>query len=133
MARTPEGAEIVENPVSKVPGFKIGNVYVLAGIPEVMQGMFESLAHELVGGAPLLSTTVVAALPEGDLAQPLGALQARYPDVGMGSYPFFGQHRYGASLVLRATDRDRLLAARDELVELVRAMGAEPEVGDDPA
>ena len=133
MARTPEGAEIVENPVSKVPGFKIGNVYVLAGIPEVMQGMFESLAHELVGGPPLLSATVVAALPEGDLAQPLGELQARYPDVGMGSYPFFGQHRYGASLVLRATDRERLLAARDELIELVRALGAEPEVGDDPA
>lgn len=132
MARTPEGAELVDNPVSKVPGFKIGNVYVLAGIPEVMQGMFESLAHELVGGPPLLSTTVVAALPEGDLAQPLGELQARYPDIGMGSYPFFGQHRYGASLVLRATDRERLLAARGELIDLVRAMGAEPEVGDDP-
>jgi molybdenum cofactor synthesis domain-containing protein len=126
MARTPEGASLIENPVSKVPGFRIGNVYVMAGIPEVMQAMFESIAHELTGGPPLITATLVAELPEGDLAGPLGELQARYPDIEMGSYPFFGQRRYGASLVLRATDRARLSGALDELRQMVRDLGTEP-------
>jgi molybdenum cofactor synthesis domain-containing protein len=132
MARTPEGASLIENPVSKVPGFRIGNVYVLAGIPEVMQAMFESLAHEIVGGAPLKTATIVVELPEGELAGPLGELQARFPDVEIGSYPFFGQHRYGASLILRATDAARLKAARDELLPLIRELGAEPQPQDEP-
>jgi molybdenum cofactor synthesis domain-containing protein len=126
MARTPEGARLIENPVSQVPGFKIGNVYVMAGIPAVMQAMFESIAHELVGGQPLLTGTVVAELPEGVLAGPLGELQARYPDVEMGSYPFFGQGRYGASLVLRVADPARLERAMAELKEMIRNLGAEP-------
>jgi molybdenum cofactor synthesis domain-containing protein len=126
MARTPEGASLIDNPVSKVPGFRIANVYVLAGIPEVMQAMFESIAHELTGGPPLVTATLVAELPEGDLAGPLGALQARYPDIEMGSYPFFGQRRYGASLVLRGTERARLAAALGELRQMVRDLGSEP-------
>lgn len=126
MARTPEGATLIENPVSKVPGFRIANVYVMAGIPEVMEAMFESVAHEIQGGPPLLSATVVAELPEGELAEPLGAIQARYQDVEMGSYPFFTHGRIGASLVLRSADRDRLGAAVSEVKEMVRALGAEP-------
>jgi molybdenum cofactor synthesis domain-containing protein len=126
MARTPEGADLIENPVSGVPGFKIGNVYVMAGIPAVMQAMFESIAHELVGGRPLLTGTVVAELPEGVLAEPLGELQARYPDVEMGSYPFYGQGRFGASLVLRVADPARLELAMGELKDMVRRLGAEP-------
>lgn len=126
MARTPDGAELIDNPVSKVPGFKIGNVYVMAGIPDVMQAMFESIAHEITGGSPLITGTIVAELPEGELAGPLGELQARYPDVEMGSYPFFNQNRYGASLVLRVADRVRLRAAMNDLRAMVRELGAEP-------
>lgn len=126
MARMPEGAVLIENPVSKVPGFRIGNVYVLAGIPSIMQAMFESLVHELVGGPPLITATVVAELPESELAGPLGALQERYPDVQMGSYPFYGRRRFGASLVLRTTDRARLESVLEELRQAVRRLGAEP-------
>ena len=126
MATMPAGASLIENPVSKVPGFRMENVFVLAGIPSIMQSMFESLAHELVGGPPLLTVTVVAELPEGDLAEPLRELQERFPDVQVGSYPFYGRLRFGASLVLRATDRKRLEAAREELRRLVRELGAEP-------
>lgn len=127
MARTPEGAALIENPVSKVPGFRIGNVYVMAGIPEVMQAMFESIAHQIAGGEPLLTGTVVAELPEGVLAGPLGELQARFPDVEMGSYPFYGRNGYGASLVLRVADKERLNEALEELRAMVRALGAEPQ------
>jgi molybdenum cofactor synthesis domain-containing protein len=131
MAQMPEGAQLIDNPVSRVPGFRIGNLYVLAGIPEVMQAMLETVAPELVGGAPVLTATVVAALPEGELAGPLGELQARYPELSVGSYPFFGKDRYGASLVLRGPDRARLAAAKAELMQLVRDLGAEPEPAPD--
>jgi len=126
MARTPRDASLIENPVSGVPGFKVGNVYVMAGIPAVMQAMFESVAHELAGGAPLLTASVVAELPEGDLAGPLGEVQARFPDVEMGSYPFYGQGRFGASLVLRVADPVRLEEALAATKQMVRDLGAEP-------
>ena len=85
MAKTPEGATLIENPVSRAPGFRIGNVFVMAGVPSVMQAMFESLSHCLTGGRPLLSQSVVAALPEGVMATGLGEIQERYPDVEIGS------------------------------------------------
>ncbi len=131
MARTPEGADLIENPVSKVPGFRIGNIYVMAGIPEVMQAMFESIAHQIAGGEPLLTGTVVAQLPEGVIAGPLGELQARFPDVEIGSYPFYGPSGYGASLVARVADPARLEEILDELRGMVRYLGAEPR--DEPA
>ena len=89
MARTPEGASLVENPISAAPGFQMENVFVMAGIPKVAQAMFESLRHTLSGGAPLLSRAVVAELPEGKMADGLAAVQAAYPDVEIGSYPFY--------------------------------------------
>lgn len=122
MAHTPEGAELVENPISGAPGFQLENVFVLAGIPAVMQAMFESLRHRLTGGAPLLSHTVVAELPEGRMAQGLGAIQTANPDVEIGSYPFHKDGRYGSRLVVRATDPERLAAVRDEVAALVRAL-----------
>ena len=78
MARTPQGASLIGNPISSAPGFQIGNVFVMAGIPSVMRAMFGSLSHRLTGGTPLLSKSVVAALPEGLMAGGLGAIQARY-------------------------------------------------------
>jgi len=126
MAHTPEGAELVENPISGAPGFQVENVFVLAGIPAVMQAMFDSLRHRLTGGRPLLSHTVVAELPEGRMAEGLGAIQAANPDVEIGSYPFHKEGRYGSRLVVRATDPGRLALVRDEVAALVRALS---EVG----
>ncbi len=126
MAHTPEGARLIENPVSIAPGFQIGNVYVLAGVPAIMQAMFDGLKGQLRGGAPMRSRTVSVHLPEGIIAKGLGALQDRYPDLEIGSYPSFRQGRYGTSLVLRGTEEARIAAAEGELRSLVRELGAEP-------
>jgi molybdenum cofactor synthesis domain-containing protein len=126
MARTPTGAALIPNPVSAVPGFQVANVFVLAGIPNVMRAMFESVAHKLTGGPRLITATVVAPLGEGDLAEPLGAVQARHRDVEIGSYPFYRQTGFGASLVLRSTNAHALETALGEVRDMVRALGAEP-------
>jgi molybdenum cofactor synthesis domain-containing protein len=127
MANTPEGAALIDNPVSRAPGFQIGNVYVMAGVPKIMQGMFDGLKHRLKGGAPMLSRTVRVDLPEGKLAEGLAALQGRYADLELGSYPAF---RLGSgpstAIVLRGTDAARLAGAADELKTLMRSLGGEP-------
>ncbi len=118
MARTPLGAVLVENPVSKAPGFRMENVYSFAGIPAVMQAMFKSIRHELGGGARMLSATVPTALAEGDIADRLEAIQKKYPDVEIGSYPYYQKGRYGTNIVLRATNSERLKAAEGEVKKL---------------
>lgn len=130
MARIPLGATLIDNPVSKAPGFRIENVFVLAGIPAIMQAMLESLDHELVGGAPLESVTLSVFVPESRVADGLRQLQAEMPDVLFGSYPFYGATRYGTSLVMRARDRARLEQAADRVRALIRGLGAEPIEGD---
>jgi molybdenum cofactor synthesis domain-containing protein len=130
MANTPEGATLIDNPVSTAPGFQIGNVFVMAGIPSVMQAMFDGLKGRLVGGAPLLSHTVSAFLPEGTIAKGLGELQERYRDLDIGSYPFHRQGRYGASFVLRGTERARIDSAAGELRSLIAGLGADAIEGD---
>jgi molybdenum cofactor synthesis domain-containing protein len=130
MAHVPEGASLVENPVSAAPGFRMGNVFVLAGVPAIMRAMFDCLKGSLVGGSPVLSLTVSAFLGEGMIAAGLGALQQRYVDLDIGSYPFFRQGRYGASFVLRGTQTSRLEAAAAELRVLIRELGAEPIEGE---
>jgi molybdopterin-biosynthesis enzyme MoeA-like protein len=126
MAHVPEGAILIDNPVSAAPGFQIGNVFVMAGIPAVMQAMFEGLRHRLAGGQPMLSRTVAAHLGEGVIAKDLGALQARYADLEIGSYPFVRQGRFGASFVIRGIDGARIVACAEELEAIVRQLGAEP-------
>ncbi len=126
MARTPEGATLIENPVSKAPGFQMDNVFVMAGIPAIMQAMFESLSHRLVGGTPLESRSVTVHLPESRMAPSLAALQDRFPDVEIGSYPFSREGRFGARLVLRSTEAPRLAAAGTELEAALRELGGEP-------
>ena len=127
MANTPEGATLIDNPVSRAPGFQIGNVYVMAGVPKIMQAMFDGIKHSLKGGAPMLSRTVRVELPEGKLAEGLAALQGRYADLEMGSYPAF---RLGSgpstAIVTRGTSAERLAAAIDELKTLMRSLGGEP-------
>jgi len=123
MARTPAGATLIENPISTAPGFRMDNVFVMAGIPEIMRAMFESLAHDLRGGTPLLSRSLTLEMPEGRIAKDLGALQEAYPDVEMGSYPFNRQGRFGTRLVLRCGEPDRLAAAARDLDHLVTRLG----------
>ena len=126
MAHTPEGAELVENPISKAPGYQIENVFVLAGVPLIMQAMFESLRHRLVGGPPMRSHTIRAELPEGKIAKALGRIQDAYADVEIGSYPFFRAGIVGCNLVMRGTDEGRLASAVDKVRDLIRELGVEP-------
>ena len=126
MANVPAGATLIDNPVSSAPGFQIGNVLVLAGVPDIMRAMFEGAKHRITGGTPMRSRTVSCVLPEGDLAQDLGALQDRYPDIEIGSYPYFRRGRFGVSVVLRATDAEPLAGALEALCDLIRRLGGEP-------
>lgn len=126
MANTPEGATLIDNPVSVAPGFRVENVFVMAGVPAIMRAMFDGIKGSLRGGAPVRSVTVPAFLAEGTIAKDLGALQARFPELDIGSYPFFRTGRFGTSLVLRGTDEGRLARAAAELKDLIRSLGAEP-------
>jgi molybdenum cofactor synthesis domain-containing protein len=125
MADIPEGAALLDNPVSKAPGFQIGNVFVLPGVPMIMRAMFEGFRHRLVGGEPWRSRSVVAFTTEGSLASGLGAVQEQHPGVEIGSYPFLRSGRLGVNLVLRAIDRAALDAATDAVKTLVTGMGVE--------
>jgi len=129
MAMVPEGAVLLPNPISRAPGFQIGNVFVLPGVPSIMQGIFEQLKYRLVGGEKLLSRSVSCHLAEGTLAKDLGSLQERYPDVEIGSYPYFRRGDFGVTLVLRGTDRELLAVATEELKGLIRSLGGDPQEG----
>jgi molybdenum cofactor synthesis domain-containing protein len=127
MARMPEGSALLLNPVSRAPGFRIGNVFVLAGVPQVMRATFNELKHRLRGGAKWLSRSVSCALGEGTIAADLAALQERYSDLEIGSYPYFRRSDFGVTLVVRGTDRERIGAAIAELAALIRALGGDPQ------
>src|SRR6516162_5901064 len=129
MAMVPEGAALLPNPISRAPGFQIGNVFVLPGVPSIMQGIFEQLKHRLRGGEKVRSRSVSCHLGEGTIADDLGALQSRYPDLEIGSYPYFRRGDFGVTLVLRGTDSVRLAEATDELKRLLRALGGDPQDG----
>ncbi len=117
---------MIANPVSTSPGFQIGNVFVLAGVPGIMQAMFDGLEHRLAGGRPVLTRTFSASIPEGVMAAPLAALQDRHPAVEIGSYPFLRRGRSVVSLVLRGPQAASIAAAAEDLVSLIRSLGAEP-------
>jgi molybdenum cofactor synthesis domain-containing protein len=123
MARIPFGADLVENAVSVAPGFMLGNVIVMAGIPAVMHAMLDAVTNRLKTGKKMLSASLDLARPEGEIAALFGDLQKRYPDVPMGSYPFFRDGTYGTQLVLRSTSPERLAAAETELKTLLVARG----------
>lgn len=123
MADIPAGARLIDNPVSGAPGFQLENVFVLPGVPAIMQAMFDGMADRLTGGAPILTESVVTDLLEGTLAADLGAIQQRFAEVSIGSYPFFRRGNLGVNLVLRATDADRLHAAATEVRAMIHALG----------
>jgi len=127
MCDVPEGAELIDNPISKAPGYRMENVFVFAGIPKIMQVMFEGMKESLVGGPPMLSRTVVAYMGEGTLAAGLGDIQNDYPMVEIGSYPFFRAGKFGSSLVMRSLDAAANDRATEAVKQLVRGLGAEPE------
>ena len=118
MARIPDGATLIDNPVSKAPGFQLENVYVMAGVPAVFTAMVESVLPHLTGGPPLISESVRLDRGEGDVAGPLGAIANDHPQVSIGSYPFQRDGRFGTNIVLRCADRAML----DEATNAVRAL-----------
>lgn len=115
MARIPEGARLIDNPVSIAPGFSLENTYVMAGVPDVFRAMVASVLPGLTGGAPVQSTSIRADMGEGDLAGPLAELAARHPDVSIGSYPFHTGGRYGSNIVIRSADAAALDRAAEDL------------------
>ncbi|MGI4958616.1 MAG: competence/damage-inducible protein A [Janthinobacterium lividum] len=135
MATLPRGAVPIENPVSVAPGFSIGNVHVMAGVPRIMRAMFDSLAPSLGGGTPVRSTTVHAErLAEGALAAGLERIQEAHPDLDVGSYPYERPDgRRGVALLAKGTDEASLSAARAEIVALIISLDRTPIDGEPPA
>ncbi|MGY2052458.1 competence/damage-inducible protein A [Methylobacterium sp. JK268] len=126
MARIPFGAELIENPISKAPGFMIGNVIVMAGVPSIMQAMLDRVAPRLRTGARMIAETVEARnLPEGLYAADLAALAARFPGVSIGSYPSMTPEGFRNQIVARAKDPAVLAAARTEIEALVARLRAD--------
>ena len=125
MARVPVGGSLVRNPVQGPPGFQIGNVFVLAGVPMIMRGMMEDVVTRLRTGAAMISRTVrVEGAGEGAIAAPLAALAKAHPDLSLGSYPFYGPDGYGANLVIRGRDADEVAATVAALVDSLADIGA---------
>lgn len=120
MARIPDGATLIDNPVSTAPGFTIGNVHVMAGVPNIFQAMLAGVLPKLTGGPPLLSQSLRVNRGEGEIAEPFGALAAEYPGLSMGSYPFIQNGAHGTNLVIRGTDPGQLDEA---MVKLMRLFG----------
>lgn len=111
MARIPDGADLIDNPISAAPGFSLGNVHVMAGVPSVFVAMVAGLLPRLTGGMPVLSQTYRIDRGEGVIAEPLAALAAEFSDLSIGSYPFIEKGAYGSNIVVRGTDPARLNAA----------------------
>jgi len=118
MARIPDGAALIDNPVSTAPGFTLGNVHVMAGVPSVFQAMVASVLQGITGGQPLLSQSLRVMRGEGEIATPFAALAAEFPDLSMGSYPFTQNGAFGTNLVIRGTDAGQIDAAMTRLCAL---------------
>jgi molybdenum cofactor synthesis domain-containing protein len=131
MARTPEGAELIENAVSGAPGIRVENVYIMAGVPAIMRAMIDHIVPTLPGGPVVLSRSVACLIGESILAEPLGAIQAAHPEVDIGSYPWFRSGRFGVSLVARGTAPAALDTVVDEISAMIRSLGGEPVMEDD--
>jgi molybdenum cofactor synthesis domain-containing protein len=129
MARVPQGAELIANPSSGAPGVKMGNVFILAGVPGIAASMLEALTGKLEGGLPIVSVTVGARAPESDVADLLRETEAANPGVAIGSYPFFKDGRYGANFVIRSEDGELAKRTGEELSSKLREAGYDPVEG----
>jgi molybdopterin-biosynthesis enzyme MoeA-like protein len=129
MARVPDGAELIPNPYSGAPGVKMGNVYILAGVPNIAASMLEALTGKLEGGRPIVSVTVGARAAESEVADLLRETEAANPGVAIGSYPFFKDGGYGANFVIRSEDEQLAARTGKELARRLLAAGYEPVEG----
>ena len=127
MARIPEGATLIANSVSTAPGFQIGNVFVMAGVPMIMRAMLEEIAPRLKRGTPVVYTIISVRLPEGSIAAALAEIQSEYKTLSIGSYPFYREDGFGTQLVVRGRDADAVENAVRAIEAAVRLHGAEPE------
>ena len=114
-ARVPEGAELIPNPSSGAPGVKMGNVYILAGVPNIAAAMLQALDGRIEGGRPMVSVTVRAHVAESDVAGLLKQVQDEYAGVAIGSYPFYREGNFGADFVVRSDDEKLASACAEEL------------------
>lgn len=127
MARIPDGASLIDNPISAAPGFRIENVHVMAGVPKIMQAMLEGILPTLRGGRPIQSVTLRSTLPEGKVAAGLGELAEAYPDLDFGSYPAWTKTAFQLSVVIRGADPARLEEGATQVEALIRDLGGVPE------
>ncbi len=133
MATMPRGAALIDNPISVAPGFTIGNVHVMAGVPRIMQSMFEALAPSLQGGPPIASRTVHAdGVMEGRIADGLADIQKQWPALDIGSYPYYRMGGGGVALVAKGTDTEAVEDAARAITMLLRATGGKPVPGEPP-
>lgn len=124
MARMPVGAELIDNPVSMAPGFRIGNVHVMAGVPAIFQAMLDNVVPTLRTGARLLSETVHCPYGEGTIGDALTEIQKRHPDTIIGSYPKYSDGKFWTELVVRSRDAGALEAAKADIVAMLAAIAA---------
>lgn len=133
MATMPRGATLIKNAISIAPGFSIGNVHVMAGVPRIMQAMFTTLAPTLAGGPPIISRAVHATgAAEGTIAEGLSAIQASYPGLDLGSYPYYRAGVQGVAIVAKGNDATSAEAAIVEVTALFLSLGAAPIPGEPP-
>ena len=123
MARIPEGASLIDNPISAAPGFTIGNVHVMAGVPVIFEAMVASVLPTLTGGAPMLSQSLRVVRGEGDIAEALGQLAKDHPEVSIGSYPFHRDGVHGSNIVVRSQDGAAVDAVMGALTRLFPEAG----------
>jgi molybdenum cofactor synthesis domain-containing protein len=126
MARIPLGASLVKNSVSAAPGFQIENVFVMAGVPKIMQAMLEDIAPRLARGQIVQAITISARISEGSIAVALAKLQGKRDTVSIGSYPYYREDGYGVQLVARGRDAAEVEKVAQAIEEIVRNAGAEP-------
>ena len=129
MARVPEGAELIPNQMSGAPGIRIGNLYLMAGVPHITAGMLDALTGKLEGGRPLVSVTVGAFAPESEVADILRETEQSAEGISIGSYPFFKEGRVGSNFVVRSEDAGRAQKVADELAGKLADVGYEPVAG----
>ena len=126
MARIPDGASLIENPVSQAPGFQTRNVFTLAGVPQIMRGMLADITHRIEGGSTVYQVTVSASgIGEGDAASPLADIETAYPGVSIGSYPWFNDELRGVNFVARGTDESVLDLVKADIEKLVLQLNSQ--------
>jgi len=129
MARVPEGGELIPNRMSGAPGIKLGNLFLMAGVPHITAGMLDALIGTLEGGRPLVSVTVGAFAPESEVADLLRKAEQSADGISIGSYPFFKEGRVGSNFVIRSEDQDRAQAVADDLAVKLAEVGYDPVAG----